>query len=92
MSVRALKGDQFRFASVQYPTNEASIEVVRREKIVEKESEKEIAAISMSNAANCIINTLYILSMIATVGALWTIAVGIWWIKYYVECNRNQNC
>lgn len=32
-------------------------------------------------------NWIQFLLVCSIVGSLWTMAMGIWWIKYYVECN-----
>jgi hypothetical protein len=36
----------------------------------------------------CSITSLQIFLIISTVAALWTVAIGVWQIKYYVECNQ----
>ena len=32
----------------------------------------------------------YVVLIISTVSSLWVIASGLWWIKYYVECNQGM--
>ena len=44
--------------------------------------------LTLPNLGSCIYTTLQFVLITSIVGALWTMASGLWWIKYYVECNQ----
>lgn len=80
-----LKGD------VRKPNT--SVGILDTSKIYEVKRTKDIDAdtttiLTLPNFGSCIYTTVQSVLIISIVGALWTMASGLWWIKYYVECNQ----
>jgi len=48
----------------------------------------ETTIIRLPGVGNCLYYTSYSILLIAGVSALWVSAIGMWWIKYYIECNQ----
>ena len=48
----------------------------------------ETTVIKLPGAGMCLYTTAYVILVISGVAALWVCAVGMWWIKYYIECNQ----
>lgn len=46
------------------------------------------AIITLPSCGNLVYTSAQFILVTSIVGALWTMAVGLWWIKYYVECNQ----
>ena len=44
--------------------------------------------LTLPSFGSCIYTTVQSVLILSIVGALWTMASGLWWIKYYVECNQ----
>lgn len=80
-----LKGD------VRKPN--AGVSVIDPPKIYEVKKSKDIeldttTILTLPSFGSCIYTTVQSLLILSIVGALWTMASGLWWIKYYVECNQ----
>ena len=49
---------------------------------------KSKVVVRLPGLGSCMYTTLYVLLILSAVSALWVAAIGMWWIKYYVECNQ----
>tara|TARA_Y100000748_G_scaffold298779_2_gene294602 strand:+ start:122 stop:424 length:303 start_codon:yes stop_codon:yes gene_type:complete len=86
------KGEQNRSAvlssSVNLPKTIFVLQKEEEEKVVDKTNTNETTIIRLPGIGNCLYYTSYSLLVISGVSALWVSAIGMWWIKYYIECNQ----
>ena len=80
-----LKGD------VRKPNT--GVGVIDPPKIYEVKRSKDIdidttTILTLPSFGSCIYTTVQSVLILSIVAALWTMASGLWWIKYYVECNQ----
>ena len=63
-----------------------------RARIEHEESSKaavsDMLVLHIPSLGACMYTTLSTLLIAAGVSSLWVMAAGMWWIKFYVECNR----
>ena len=70
-----------------------SVGVLDAPKIYEAKGTKGIVEdtttiLTLPSLGSCVYTTVQSVLILSIVGALWTMASGLWWIKYYVECNQ----
>lgn len=76
-----LKGDLRR------PAASVAVYTVEEEAPV-PDTETSTTILTLPSCGALVYTTAQFLLISSIVGALWTIAIGMWWIKYYVECNQ----
>lgn len=75
----ALKGNSRR------PAASASVPVYA---VSDQPAAASTTILTLPSCGSLVYTTAQLLLVSSIVGALWTIASGMWWIKYYVECNQ----
>lgn len=85
------KGEQNRMMSKPSTSSVTStpkplVAIPETEKVVYESNETTI--LRLPGIGNCLYYTSYSVLVIAGVAALWVSAIGMWWIKYYIECNQ----
>tara|TARA_B100001778_G_C18531379_1_gene603792 strand:- start:128 stop:442 length:315 start_codon:yes stop_codon:yes gene_type:complete len=71
------------------PPPEPKIEKIDKvDKVVVREVSKPINIIKLPSWSNILYTLSYMIVVIVGVSSLWISAIGLFWIKYYIECNK----